>query len=55
MGAVLKRVGMKIGANHKCLLEVDNKGISMEKMLKSFKIDIKSMTRAMDPSEGYLG
>jgi hypothetical protein len=46
---------MKTGTNHKCPVEVNNKGIPMGKMLKPFKVDIKSMARAMDPSEGYLG
>jgi hypothetical protein len=55
MAAVPKRDGVHSGGHPKQPVEVDSKGIPVEKMLKPFKVDVKLMARAMDPSEGYVG
>jgi hypothetical protein len=45
----------KMAAAPKRPVELDSKGVPLEKMMKPFKADVKAMARAMDPSEGYLG
>jgi hypothetical protein len=55
MAAVPKRPDRLMGPTPKRPVELDSKGVPLEKMMKPFKADVKAMARAMDPSEGYLG
>ena len=53
--AVPNREGGQTGPTPKRPVQLDGKGIPMGKMMKPFKADVKSMARAIDPSEGYVG
>jgi hypothetical protein len=55
LAAVPKKESCQSGPTPKRPVELDSNGIPIGKMLKPFKANVKSMARALDPSEGYLG